>query len=516
MRLEDHLRAYARRLPRKTAVTANDATVSAAALDAASDRLAASLGDAGLRRGDRAVLLLDNGADYVAALFALWKAGAVACPLHPSTRAAKLGAILESLAAQALLTQPGLLPVAYAAVETHGYSPTLLVSAPPEDGKGPADFRVVRAADTAGTGIPPGCPADLALILHTSGSTGAPKGVMHTHASLGAATASILSYLGLTEDDGIFNVLPMSFGYGLTQVLLMAMSGGTLHLEKSFAFPAFVLQRLAESRASVFPLVPSIASALVAMESLTPGFLPDVRILTSAAAAMPPAVAARLKQLFPGAQLHLMYGQTECIRATTLPPKVFASHPASVGFAIPDTQAFVLGENSAPAPPGTVGELAVRGPHVMAGYWNDPAASAEKLRDDGGDGMRTLLTGDLFVTDAEGFLSFVSRRDDIIKSRGEKVSPQEVERALYAIEGVGDAAVIGVPDDFLGEAVKAFVVAAPGAQLDRRFILRRLSETLEDYMLPKFVEFCEILPKTASGKVRVERMPLPATQGDEE
>src|SRR5690606_19554525 len=124
-------------------------------------------------------------------------------------------------------------------------SPTLLVSAPPEDGKGPADFRVVRAADTAGTGIPPGCPADLALILHTSGSTGAPKGVMHTHASLGAATASILSYLGLTEDDGIFNVLPMSFGYGLTQVLLMAMSGGTLHLEKSFAFPAFVLQRLA-------------------------------------------------------------------------------------------------------------------------------------------------------------------------------------------------------------------------------------------------------------------------------
>ena len=130
--------------------------------------------------------------------------------------------------------------------------------------------------------------------------------------------------------------------------------------------------------------------------------------------------------------------------------------------------------------------------------------------------MRTLLTGDLFVTDAEGFLSFVSRRDDIIKSRGEKVSPQEVERALYAIEGVGDAAVIGVPDDFLGEAVKAFVVAAPGAQLDRRFILRRLSETLEDYMLPKFLEFCATLPKTASGKVRVERTPLLATQGDEE
>lgn len=516
MRLEDHLRAYARRLPQKTAVTANDAAVSAATLDIASDRLAASLAYAGLRRGDRAVLLLDNSADYAAALFASWKAGAVACPLPPSTRATKLGATLESLGAKALLTQPGLLPVAYAAVKARGLAPALLVSAPPEDSEGTADFRVVRAADTAGTGIPPGCPPDLALILHTSGSTGAPKGVMHTHASLGAATASIHSYLGLTEDDSIFNVLPMSFGYGLTQVLLMAMSGGTLHLEKSFAFPAFVLQRLAGSRASVFPLVPSIASALVAMESLKPGFLPDVRILTSAAAAMPPTVAARLQQLFPGAQLHLMYGQTECIRATTLPPKAFASHSASVGFAIPDTQAFVLGENGAPAPPGTVGELAVRGPHIMAGYWNDRAASAEKLRNDGCDGVRTLLTGDLFVADAEGFLSFVSRRDDIIKSRGEKVSPQEVERALYAIEGVGDAAVIGVPDDFLGEAVKAFVVVAPGAQLDRRFILRRLSETLEDYMLPKFLEFCATLPKTASGKVRVERTPLLATQGDEE
>lgn len=128
--------------------------------------------------------------------------------------------------------------------------------------------------------------------------------------------------------------------------------------------------------------------------------------------------------------------------------------------------------------------------------------------------MRTLLTGDLFTASADGFLTFVSRSDDIIKSRGEKVSPQEVERALYAIEGVRDAAVAGVSDDFLGEAVKAFVVLAPGSELGRRDILLRLSETLEDYMLPRIVEFCDVLPKTASGKVRVERMPSPKMQGE--
>jgi acyl-CoA synthetase (AMP-forming)/AMP-acid ligase II len=514
MRLEDHLRVYARRLPQKTALTANGTKLSAAALDAASHRLAGALRDAGVRPGDRVVLFLDNGAEYVAGLFAIWKAGAVACPLHPSTRVAKLGAILENLGAVALLTQARLLPVAHASIAACGLSVSLFAADQQGDSPGEPLFRLETVAACGPPSAPAEVPAGLALILHTSGSTGAPKGVMHTHASLGAACVAICAYLGLTEDDGVFNVLPLSFGYGLTQVLMVMMTGTTLHLEKSFAFPAFALQRLAESRASVFPLVPSIASTIVAMDGPVPGFLPDVRTITSAAAAMPPTVTDKLQRLFPAARLHLMYGQTECIRAVTLPPEATATHPVSVGFAIPGTQAFVLDESGEVAPPGAVGELTVRGPHVMAGYWNDPAASNAKLRDVGGDGVRTLLTGDLFTASADGFLTFVSRSDDIIKSRGEKVSPQEVERALYAIEGVRDAAVAGVSDDFLGEAVKAFVVLAPGSELGRRDILLRLSETLEDYMLPRIVEFCDVLPKTASGKVRVERMPSPKMQGE--
>ncbi|ATN37629.1 AMP-dependent synthetase (plasmid) [Rhizobium sp. ACO-34A] len=504
MRIEDHLRASARKLPEKVALMAGETQLTYSGLDEASDRLASVLFRSGVRPGDRVVLLLENGSEFVTSLFAIWKAGAVACPLHPSTRAEKLGRIVESLGASALVTQARLLPTAQAAVARRDGSTVLLAWGLAEEALNEAAARCEQLL-AEGTDAPAlnNDERALALILHTSGSTGEPKGVMHTHASLGAACASIIVYLGNDENDVVFNVLPLSFGYGLTQVVTMAMVGGTLHLEKSFAFPAAILKRLAETRATGLPLVPSMAAAIANMKELEPGFLPDIRYITSAAAALPPAIAGKIRRLFPAARLHIMYGQTECIRALSLPPEALGAHPASVGFAIPGTEAFVIDENGERAAPGTVGELLIRGPHVMTGYWNDPDASATKLREEAGGDSRILQTGDLFSADENGFLTFVSRRDDIIKSRGEKVSPQEVERALYAIEGIVEAAVTGVPDDFLGQAVKAFVVLAPGVSLSHRDIVRSLARTLEDYMLPQSTEFCESLPKTASGKLRL-------------
>lgn len=505
MRIEDHLRASARKLPNKVALTAGDARLTYSGLDEDSDRLAAGLFQSGVRPGDRVVLFLENGSELVISLFAIWKAGAVACPLHPSTRVEKLGRIVESLGASALVTQTRLLPTTQAAVARRDGSTVLLTWGLAEDTPNESVSRCEQLL-AEGTDAPALNDDDgraLALILHTSGSTGEPKGVMHTYASLGAACASITAYLGNHENDIVFNVLPLSFGYGLTQVVTMAMVGGTLHLEKSFAFPAAILKRLAETRATGLPLVPSMAAAIANMKELEPGFLPDIRYITSAAAALPPAIAGKIRRLFPVAQLHVMYGQTECIRALSLPPEAFDAHPASVGFAIPGTEAFVINENGERTAPGVVGELVVRGPHVMTGYWNDPEATAAKLRGEAAGDSRTLLTGDLFSADEDGFLTFISRRDDIIKSRGEKVSPQEVERALYAIDGVVEAAVTGVPDDFLGQAVKAFVVLAPGVTLSHRDIVRSLARALEDYMLPQSTEFCASLPKTASGKLRL-------------
>jgi acyl-CoA synthetase (AMP-forming)/AMP-acid ligase II len=364
---------------------------------------------------------------------------------------------------------------------------------------------VVRFEDAvqrkAEVSVQPDNPEALALLIHTSGSTGQPKGVMLSHGNVLAACEAIISYLGNTADDVVLSVLPLSFGYGITQMVTMAMTGGTLVLEKSFAFPRKILERLAEVKATCFPLVPPMAALIAGMKDLSPGFLPHLRYITSAAAAMPPAIGGQLQTLLPRARLVLMYGQTECLRATYLCPDEISRRPTSVGKAIPGTVAFVVDEKGRPVAPGIVGELVVEGPHVMQGYWRDPESSARTLshRPTG----RRLHTGDLFRTDEDGFLYFVSRRDDIIKTRGEKVSPQEVERVLYALPGIREAAVGGVDDPVFGQVVRAYVVLDEGANFSERDILRHCASQLEDYMVPKSVEFRTALPRTTTGKIRL-------------
>jgi acyl-CoA synthetase (AMP-forming)/AMP-acid ligase II len=195
-----------------------------------------------------------------------------------------------------------------------------------------------------------------------------------------------------------------------------------------------------------------------------------------------------------------MYGQTECIRATYLPPEETAHRPLSVGRAIPGTRAFVVDEDGRPAPAGVIGELIIEGPHVMSGYWDEKFANDPGLPK---HGLRRLNTGDLFRADADGFLYFISRRDDIIKTRGEKVSPQEVERVLYALPGIREAAVGGVEDSIFGQVVRAYVVLEDGVALSEREIIRHCAGLLEDYMVPKGVEFRSALPRTTTGKIRI-------------
>jgi len=197
-----------------------------------------------------------------------------------------------------------------------------------------------------------------------------------------------------------------------------------------------------------------------------------------------------------------MYGLTECKRATYLEPELLDSRPTSVGKAIPGTQVLVLDPAGQPVAPGEVGVLHVRGPHVMAGYWGQRELTAQMLKPGLAPGEQMLCTQDFFTTDDEGFLYFVGRSDDIIKTRGEKVSPVEVESALYAIDGVFEAAVVGVHDDLLGEAVRAYVVLEPGRELTEQQIVVACRERLESFMVPSQVMFRDELPKTASGKIR--------------
>jgi amino acid adenylation domain-containing protein len=502
MRIEARFRDSVRHFPAKTALVAGGRRLSYADLDARSDRLAKALIRSGVEPGSRVVLLLDNDAEAVVSFLAIWKACAVACPLHPTMKAEKLAGILARIEPVAVILHARGLSTLDTAVALAGSNPVTIATQLPADaattvlgfealvdGEAVEDLPIVTDTEA------------LALLIHTSGSTGRPKGVMLSHANVDSACQSIIGYLENTSDDVVLSVLPLSFGYGITQMVTMASTGGTLVLEKSFAFPRKIVDRLAEEGATGFPLVPAMAALIGGMKDLEPGFLPSLRYVTSAAAALPPALSGRLQQLLPEAKIVVMYGQTECLRVSYLPAGELAGRPTSVGVAIPGTRAFIVDDDGEPAAVGAIGELVVEGPHVMAGYWGDDGNTRTTLEVT--EHGRRLRTGDLFHADADGFLHFVSRKDDIIKTRGEKVSPQEVERVLYALPGIREAAVAGVDDPIFGQVVRAYVALEPDARLSERDIIRHCAGQLEDYMVPKSVEFRDALPKTTTGKIRL-------------
>jgi len=277
--------------------------------------------------------------------------------------------------------------------------------------------------------------------------------------------------------------------------------GGTLVLERGFAFPAQILKRIETERVTGFPGVPTLYAVLVQMD-LSPYDLSSLRYLTNTAAALPPAHITELRFKFPWARLYSMYGLTETKRTLYLPPEQLDKRPGSVGIAIPGTEVWLVDEEGNRLPNGSMGELVARGRHVMRGYWGDPEMTATRYRPGPIPGERVCYTGDLFRSDEEGYMYFVARKDDIIKSRGEKVAPKEVETVLYQLKGVTEAAVVGVPDPLLGQAVKAFVVVSGGQTLTEAEVIRHCRANLEDFMIPKYVEFVAELPKTSSGKIK--------------
>jgi acyl-CoA synthetase (AMP-forming)/AMP-acid ligase II len=276
--------------------------------------------------------------------------------------------------------------------------------------------------------------------------------------------------------------------------------GATLVLEKSFAFPAAIFETMRRENVTGFPLVPTMAAMLLQMRNLETLNVPTLRYITNTAAALPEEHIQRLRGLFPQATLYSMYGLTECKRCTYLPPSQLDTRAGSVGIAIPNTEAYVADDAGEPVANGVIGELVIRGPHVMQGYWENPTATAERIRPGRNPWEKVLFTGDLFYADGEGYLYFVGRKDDIIKTRGEKVAPKEVETALHAHPGVSEAVVVGVADPVLGQAVKAIVVLSDPAVTEGELI-RHCAKRLEDFMVPKSIEFRSSLPKTDTGKV---------------
>lgn len=505
VRLEQYLRDSTRTHRHKVALVAGERRFTFGELDEASDRLAGALSEGGVSRGDRVVVFMDNCWEAVIAIFAVMKAGAVLCPIHPSTKAPKLAWLLNHCRASAMFLQDRQAASAQAAI---AQAPCVKLTIMAGEFDPPGFEGGIRFNDAiAGSAAcplqaPAGIDLDLAMLIYTSGSTGRPKGVMITHQSAAASAASVIAYLRSTSDDVILNALPISFSYGLYQVLMAAKVGATLVLEKSFVFLHSIFERLQAERATGIALVPSIASSILQMKSLQGGAFPHLRYITNAGSALPPSHAERLRQLFPAASIYSMYGMTECHRGTWLPPDQLLTRPGSVGIAIPNTEAYVVDDNGNRVAPGVVGELVIRGAHVMKGYWENTAATDLALRPGPYPWEKVLYTGDLFRSDPEGYLYFVARKDDVIKTGAQKVSPKEVENAIYAMPGILEAAVVGVPDPALGMAIKAVVVVGPDAELTPRDVIRHCARNLEDFMVPRIVEIRDGLPKTESGKIR--------------
>jgi acyl-CoA synthetase (AMP-forming)/AMP-acid ligase II len=421
--------------------------------------------------------------------------------INPQTKDDKLAYILNDSEASFLLSDSKLARVFGPAAAQAPSLRAVICAGPIPEGVGILAWD--KALNATPIYHPPGViPVDLAALIYTSGSTGNPKGVMMTHQNMVFIQGSLVEYLRLSPDERILNVLPLAFDYGLYQLLMAVHLGATLVLEPHFSFPAAVLKRVEEEQVTVFPGVPTVYATLLSLHKSSPLRFKSVRRVTNTAAHLPDDFVPSLREIFPSALIYKMYGLTECKRVCYLEPELIDAKPGSVGKAMPGTEVFLLSEAGSPVPPGEVGILHVRGPHVMPGYWRQPELSADMLKPGRYPGERVLCTHDHFRMDDEGFLYFVGRTDDIIKTRGEKVSPIEVENALHSLPGIREAAVVGVPDELLGEAVAAYVVLLPGATLSEADVKRLCLNKLENFMAPKHVYFLNELPKTGSGKVR--------------
>lgn len=494
----------ARRWPNKEALVCGQQRVTYAELDERTTHLAHGLRKMGVVRGDRVAILLDNCTEAVTALYGILKAGAAFVMLSATMKGSKLRYILDNCGAEVLITHTSKAKVVADALNGRKKKCNILwvgIKQRIPESLSPRSACWQDVFATSGDDLPRCIDIDLATLIYTSGSTGEPKGVMSTHHNILSAGRSIIQYIGNVEDDIILNVLPLSFDYGLYQVIMAFMFGGTVVLERSFVYLHKVLQRISEEKVTGFPIVPTILAMLLRLEDASSYDFSSLRYITNTGAALPVEHVRRLRELLPEVKIFSMFGLTECKRVCYLPPEDLDGRLSSVGKAMPNCEVFVVDENGRQVQAGETGELIIRGSNVMQGYWGDGRLTARTYRDGQYPAGRTLYSGDYFRQDEDGYLYFLGRKDDMIKCKGERVSAKEVEDVICGIEGVAEAAVIGVPDEILGQAIKVFIVPAPGAGLTENDVLKHSTQAMETFMVPKYVQFVESLPKTANGKI---------------
>lgn len=482
-------------LPDKTAVACGDKSLTFKQLSQHSAWLAKKILELGIQKGDRVAFFLDHDINQAISIYAISTAGGVFVPVNALLFPNQVLHIVKDSGARILITTK----------QRHENIQEVLSKCP--------DLEYVIFAEDfeqddglwRNSGAIEG---DLCCLLYTSGSSGRPKGVMISHKNLLAGCWIISEYLNLTGSDSLLGLLPLSFDYGLNQLVTMIALGGTYRF-LTFRFPNEIVDALVEHEITGLAGIPPIWAVLV-RSSLQRTKLPHLRYITNSGGAVPTAVLEKLKKFMPTTEIVLMYGLTEAFRSTYLPPRELDNRPTSMGKAIPNTEIFVVSKEGKVCGPNETGELVHRGPTVSLGYWNRPEETAKRFRPYPWDPEPEMVmewsvfSGDLVYKDEEGFLYFVGRDDAMIKCSGNRISPTEIEEIIFQTGLVKQAAAIGVSDSVAGQAVKIFIVPLDGdehspEELEKKIIDHCVS-VMPNYMVPRFVEVMEDIPKTATGK----------------
>ena len=504
------LRASALRAPEKEALVHGPERLTYQEVWEQTSELACGLRTAGLQQGDRVGIFLAPSTQLALSIFGISQAGGVFVPINALLFPDQVVHIVNDCGMKALITSASKLSGLHSVL---GDMPTLqFLVVIPDDPLPEVSTVTYRFDELCRLPVPAdwsdrGIEKDLAALIYTSGSTGRPKGVMLSHAQVMAGSSIVSTYLEITSADRILAVLPFSFDAGLNQLMTAFQHGGTLVM-MSFVFAREIVEMLLKERITGMGGVPTLWSLLAQpSSSLHKHQLPHLRYITNTGGAMPQSVLATLRRALPSTKIYLMYGLTEAFRSTYLPPAELDRRPTSMGKAIPNTEILVIDERGGLCQPGEVGELVHRGPTVSIGYWGQPELTAQVLRDhpllpsQQDKTEKVCYSGDLVKMDEEGFLYFVGRRDTMIKSSGYRISPTEVEEVLFQSGKLREAAVIGIPDEVLGQAIKAFVAPKDGAPLDAESLIVFCGQKLPRHMVPRSVEILDTLPKTTSGKV---------------
>lgn len=435
--------------------------------------------------GERVAILLARSPEAIAAFFGAQLAGAVPVFVNEQLRPRQVASIISHASARLVLTR---------ARHRDLLRDTTDIQI--------VDVDSIREAPTSAA--VPLIGRDLATLLYTSGSTGTPKGVIVTHDNLLAGALIVADYLHLTPRDRTIAVLPWSFDYGLNQVLATIAAGGTVVIQRS-TFPPDICRTLATAQVTGMAAVPPLWASMTSYGSPFLQLpLPTLRYITNSGGPLPPTTIGKLRHAHPHLQVYLMYGLTEAFRSTYLDPGQIEVRPRSIGRAIPNTQILVLDEDMRPCAPDQVGQLVHRGPTVAAGYWNEPAATATVFRPHpltppSGTTETVVFSGDYVTSDADGYLYYVGRRDEMFKSRGIRTSPTEIETELCASGLLSEAAVVALGTDTAEPELVAFVVPArPNMDLDLSAYCRA---ELPSHMQPHRIVPVAALPRTQHGKI---------------